>query len=649
MRRKKLLTFFALMLTSVTGAWAQSTNYTLSFDPADTKNISVTVGGTEQTPTEGKIENVAAEAEVKVTPKDGYKFKKLEVKKAGGEATVPSETFDTNVDGQMIYEGTNITITGTTGADMYGLLISEGASVTITAKNGKTITKVEFVCGYGAWFTSGRTVSAGTLNWTDDNENGSIENVNAASVTMSHSTTGSVEIKKFTVYYDDAIDLTNKYWKPGDTFNIGNAWFCNDNTFNETVCHSKGVDAVIPDWTYDAQNNVWKATADYIPIDKYIFNGQTHNYNNPSNISFTPDNGKTADDKPWGFKFKSGTGTQDDPYKFELLYADPNAVEVTTNAAEKGDAFTEATFEMPASDAAVTYELVRDMSYAVTATANDGATRILVKKGEGEKYQPVTALTYVLKDLIDQENPVTLVEGTDYTIVGMHILDGETWKDVEDETDLVPGTYEVIFAGLGKYDGKAYSQELEFFDKSELEETIDEATELYNDIKNNPNYADIATTLKQAIDAAQPVADNENATAKEVDDATEALEEALEVALGDKKVIDDKKAADDVMQYIRNIGIVTYTDESKALIDQARKAYDALTKDQKELVTIYNVLLEAEATYAQLKAEAEIATGINGVKANDGSEWFDLNGRRVTEMPAKKGVYIMNGRKVVVK
>ena len=149
MRRKKLLTFFALMLTSVTGAWAQSTNYTLSFDPADTKNISVTVGGTEQTPTEGKIENVAAEAEVKITAKDGYKFKKLEVKKAGGEATVPSETFDTTVDGQMTYEGTNITITGTTGASMYGLLISQGASVTITAKNGKTITKVEFVCGYG--------------------------------------------------------------------------------------------------------------------------------------------------------------------------------------------------------------------------------------------------------------------------------------------------------------------------------------------------------------------------------------------------------------------------------------------------------------------------------------------------------------------
>ena len=46
------------------------------------------------------------------------------------------------------------------------------------------------------------------------------------------------------------------------------------------------------------------------------------------------------------------------------------------------------------------------------------------------------------------------------------------------------------------------------------------------------------------------------------------------------------------------------------------------------------------------------ATGVNeviGVKeVNDGS-WYDLNGRKLNKMPTKKGVYIMNGRKVVVK
>ena len=30
-------------------------------------------------------------------------------------------------------------------------------------------------------------------------------------------------------------------------------------------------------------------------------------------------------------------------------------------------------------------------------------------------------------------------------------------------------------------------------------------------------------------------------------------------------------------------------------------------------------------------------------------DWYDLNGRKLDKMPTKKGVYIMNGRKVVVK
>ena len=29
--------------------------------------------------------------------------------------------------------------------------------------------------------------------------------------------------------------------------------------------------------------------------------------------------------------------------------------------------------------------------------------------------------------------------------------------------------------------------------------------------------------------------------------------------------------------------------------------------------------------------------------------WYDLNGRKLDKMPTKKGVYIMNGRKVVIK
>ena len=45
-------------------------------------------------------------------------------------------------------------------------------------------------------------------------------------------------------------------------------------------------------------------------------------------------------------------------------------------------------------------------------------------------------------------------------------------------------------------------------------------------------------------------------------------------------------------------------------------------------------------------------TGINTVNANAANNadvWYDLNGRRLPGKPATKGVFIQNGKKVVVK
>jgi len=43
-------------------------------------------------------------------------------------------------------------------------------------------------------------------------------------------------------------------------------------------------------------------------------------------------------------------------------------------------------------------------------------------------------------------------------------------------------------------------------------------------------------------------------------------------------------------------------------------------------------------------------TGISGISGNTGisGAWYDLNGRKLQSIPTKKGVYIMNGKKVVV-
>ena len=112
-----------------------------------------------------------------------------------------------------------------------------------------------------------------------------------------------------------------------------------------------------------------------------------------------------------------------------------------------------------------------------------------------------------------------------------------------------------------------------------------------------------------------------------------------------EKAAADKLAAGEVIDKIIAIGEVAYTPESKALIDAARNAYDALTADQKALVTNLSVLTDAETAYAEL---AQIATGISTIKAIAGKTIYDMNGRKVT-VPSKKGIYVVNGKKVVVK
>ena len=81
----------------------------------------------------------------------------------------------------------------------------------------------------------------------------------------------------------------------------------------------------------------------------------------------------------------------------------------------------------------------------------------------------------------------------------------------------------------------------------------------------------------------------------------------------------DQMAADEVIAKITAIGTVTYTPESKALIDAARTAYDALTAAQQALVTNYSTLTDAETTYAAAEEEAAYTTGVELTDNGDGT------------------------------
>ena len=80
----------------------------------------------------------------------------------------------------------------------------------------------------------------------------------------------------------------------------------------------------------------------------------------------------------------------------------------------------------------------------------------------------------------------------------------------------------------------------------------------------------------------------------------------------------DQMAADEVIAKITAIGTVTYTPESKALIDAARTAYDALTAAQQALVTNYSTLTDAETTYATAE-ETAYTEGVELIRNPDGT------------------------------
>ena len=74
-------------------------------------------------------------------------------------------------------------------------------------------------------------------------------------------------------------------------------------------------------------------------------------------------------------------------------------------------------------------------------------------------------------------------------------------------------------------------------------------------------------------------------------------------------LVDDESlynAVDAVVKKLDAIGTVQYSDESRALIDEAQTAYNALTEEQKALVTNYNVLSAAQGLYDVLKVTEKI-------------------------------------------
>ena len=182
-------------------------------------------------------------------------------------------------------------------------------------------------------------------------------------------------------------------------------------------------------------------------------------------------------------------------------------------------------------------------------------------------------------------------------------------------------------------------------DRAALNAAISAAEEYYNGIAGNADYADIAPTLKTAIDAAKKVAENENSMESEIAAAISALNGAVDAAKGGVKKVDDKAAAKGVIALInalpKNAGV-----GDKHAVTAARVAYDKLTDDQKKLVS-GNVLAKLTTAEAQVQAAEEEARKIDISKCKITVKSVTYTGKAVTAKAMKAAVTVKYGKKTL--
>ena len=344
----------------------------------------------------------------------------------------------------------------------------------------------------------------------------------------------------------------------------------------------------------------------------------------------------------------------------------PAPVKVTTNAAEEGATFTEASFNMPAYDATADYELVRDMSIQMTATMGDGTdgVRYRVKKAQqGEGYEPadmsmmqVLALVAV-NDGIEQKD---LTLNQDY-YCRIYKLDEQTKEPEGDgvklsDFDFAPGLYALkAFAEKGSnYDGEtALSNTFKLFEGYQVEVAAKEFITYY---KDEPLYVEDEDAVLYTISSV-------NGDQAVLSDKSDAMPSNTPMLVYNKSnetktflLIPCAEPDMEINVAPEFVGTLEATTIAASTENQTNYAFNGkafvFVKDAIEVGPNKAWLsVNTGVPSARITLVFDETTGVGSIENGKLTidNWYDLNGRKLNGMPTKKGVYILNGKKVVVK
>ena len=221
------------------------------------------------------------------------------------------------------------------------------------------------------------------------------------------------------------------------------------------------------------------------------------------------------------------------------------------------------------------------------------------------------ALTTVQKNLVKNDGALTTLEAAEATLKQL--------KADKEQADAVIGWINGLNDPITlaeeqgvqnirkRYDSLTDAQKALVTNLDKLEKAEKQLTELKAAIADTESKIDAIGTVeltdacKAKIDAARKaytaLSDEQKALVSNYETLT-AAEAQYE------KLAADKAAADAVIAKIDAIGTVELTDACKAKIDDARKAYNALSDEQKELVSNLKALTDAEDEYKSLADKA---------------------------------------------
>ena len=361
----------------------------------------------------------------------------------------------------------------------------------------------------------------------------------------------------------------------------------------------------------------------------------------------------------------NGDGNQDWFYGF--MYVAPAPGTVTIN-----DTKTEASFEMPTSDVDFSYELVRDMSVQMQAQVGDDPDkqpRYRVQWNDEKDtfepaemdYEQVLAL-FSVKDLIEN----TTLAPKNY-LVNIWAVDdeGNPTGEAMDFTNFTfaPGRYCVTASALldAPYDGTtAPSNIFELFQGYEIKVAAGEHATYYKDEALKVEDEEVELLTITAVESGKAV----------LSDASDAMPENTPFLVHNNGTVEktillipcnDPNLAVTVAKEFKG------TEGPRPFSEAEMAEGDFYVCNGKEFIKVRGegtlaankafLFVEGNNTPASIPFRRSIdggegTTGIDNVNDNlndNEATWYDLGGRKLNGKPAQKGVYIKNGKKVVVK